>query len=246
MLGWLVLGGVLACSAPTKVRDAHEAASADATAQVQLLALVPGVWIHTSFKTLPQWGRVASNGLLVCRNGQGTLIDTAFTTEQTSQLLALADKQGCPVRALVVTHHHDDRMGGLPVIRAAGIATYARAQTVALAQVEGWSPTLLGDDDAIQPAGTKLQVYYPGAGHTVDNAVVWLPEHEVLFGGCLVRALDNRALGNLQDANVAVWPATIARVQARYGAARQVVPGHGAAGDAALLAHTATLAEAGK
>lgn len=250
---WVTLaaaGLLSACGAADRaavepVASASPAADS-AAEQVVLQALLPGVWVHTSFKTLPAWGRVPSNGLLICQSGQGTLVDTAFTPDQTSQLLEAARARGCPVQAAVLTHHHDDRMGGLPVLQAAGIPTLARAQTVQLANVPGWKPVLLADDAEVSPAGTRLHIYYPGAGHTLDNAVVWLPDQQVLFGGCLVRALDNRALGNLQDADVAAWPATIARVIARYGSAAHVVPGHGAPGDAGLLRHTAALAAVGK
>ena len=221
-------------------------ASPAAAEQIVLQPLVGEVWVHTSFKTLPAWGRVPSNGLLICKPGQGTLVDTAFTPEQTTQLLQAAEAKGCPVQAAVLTHHHDDRMAGLPVLQAAGIPTLVRPQTVQLAKVPDWKPILLTEDAVVTPAGTTLQVYYPGAGHTVDNAVVWLPDYQLLFGGCLVRALDNRALGNLQDADVAAWPATIARVLERYGKALYVVPGHGAPGDAALLRHTAELARVGR
>ena len=45
-----------------------------------------------------------------------------------------------------------------------------------------------------------IEVFFPGAGHTRDNLVVWLPEHRVLFGGCMVKSARGRTPGNLADA----------------------------------------------
>lgn len=60
-----------------------------------------------------------------------------------------------------------------------------------------------------------------------------------LFG--LIRA---RSLGNLDDADLASWPASALRVEARYPEAAIVVPSHGEPGDVTLLAQTVALARA--
>ena len=62
-------------------------------------------------------------------------------------------------------------------------------------------------------------MFYPGPAHSRDNVVVWLPESRVLFGTCAVRAAAANALGNVVDADVKEWPASIRRVLERYGAA---------------------------
>jgi hypothetical protein len=60
----------------------------------------------------------------------------------------------------------------------------------------------------------------------------------------MVRAANGETLGNVADADVAAWPASVGRVIARYGGAARVVPGHGAPGGVQLLTHTLALAEA--
>jgi metallo-beta-lactamase class B len=45
-------------------------------------------------------------------------------------------------------------------------------------------------DTTFNIAGVTLQAYYPGAGHTRDNIVVWVPQDKVLFGGCLIKSLE--------------------------------------------------------
>lgn len=90
----------------------------------------------------------------------------------------------------------------------------------------------------------KIEVFYPGAGHSLDNVVVYLPDRQLLFGGCLIRALESTDLGNVRDGDVQAWPQSVKRVQQRYPDARLVIPGHGQWGDPTLLQHTLTLLQA--
>jgi metallo-beta-lactamase class B len=82
---------------------------------------------------------------------------------------------------------------------------------------------------------------YFGAAHTVDNIVSWIPAESILFGGCMVRDLMTETLGNTEDADLAAWPSTIARVIAAYPGVHIVIPGHGAIGGSELLRHTQVL-----
>jgi metallo-beta-lactamase class B len=84
---------------------------------------------------------------------------------------------------------------------------------------------------------------FPGAGHTVDNIVVYEPRTRTLFGGCLIKSSTAVDLGNVADAKVPVWVPSVRSVQARYPQSVNCVPGHGTiAGDD--LAQTLKLAGA--
>ena len=91
-------------------------------------------------------------------------------------------------------------------------------------------------------AGETVEVFYPGAGHTADNLVVWLPKSNVLFGGCFIRSLETSSLGYAGEARIEEWPALVDNVLRRYPEAVTVVPGHGKSGDIGLLYHTRQLA----
>lgn len=86
-----------------------------------------------------------------------------------------------------------------------------------------------------------IEVFYPGEGHSPDNIVVWLPEYKVLFGGCLVKELDSKGLGNTTDANLEQWPISINKVLEKYPDAEVVIPGHGNWGGIELIEHTLEL-----
>lgn len=87
-----------------------------------------------------------------------------------------------------------------------------------------------------------IEVFYPGSGHTEDNIVVWLPKSNILFGGCFVKSIHSKNLGNIEDASIKIWPASIQKVINKYPDIKVVVPGHGKVGDTSLLKNTAKLA----
>ena len=80
-----------------------------------------------------------------------------------------------------------------------------------------------------------------GPGHTADNIVVWIPDQEILFGGCLVRSATSTQLGYTDEADLERWPRTIETLLEAYGDARWIVPGHGRPGGAELLRRTLEL-----
>lgn len=209
--------------------------------------LVPKVWVIASTSELEGFGRVSSNALLVAGPRESLLVDVPATEAQTRQLLDWAARTlKRPVRAVLCTHAHADRIGGLSAVHARGIDSYGLPLTQHLAagyHRQGPRRTL-GSDEALTLCGTPLQVLFPGAGHTPDNLVVWLPATRVLFGGCLVKEGASTGMGNLADADTGSWKQAVALVQTRYPAARWVVPGHGAPGGLDLLTHTRDLLEA--
>ncbi|MCG8482478.1 MAG: hypothetical protein MJA31_04145, partial [Clostridia bacterium] len=78
--------------------------------------------------------------------------------------------------------------------------------------------------------------------HSPDNLVIYFPQKRILFGGCMVKSLQSKNLGNTADADLDEWPKSIKRVLERYQEdADIVVPGHGKCGSIDLLSHTIEL-----
>jgi metallo-beta-lactamase class B VIM len=217
------------------------------TPDLEVRELRPGVWIHTSWQKLANGSRFPSNGLIVREGDSLLLIDTAWGEEHTERLLTwIEGTLRLPVARAIVTHWHDDRMGGAPALVRRGIPFVGHPRTREVAGEKGLPlPTAL--DGLAAPGGTvrvgSAEVFYPGPAHTSDNLMVWLPEAGVLFGGCEVRAAAS-GIGNLSDADVKSWPDSMRRAIERYGTAPVVVPGHGDPGGAELLRHTLELATA--
>lgn len=59
---------------------------------------------------------------------------------------------------------------------------------------------------------------------------MWLPQYNILAGGCLVKSADAKDLGNVADAYVNEWSTSIENVLKRYRNINLVVPGHGSRG----------------
>jgi len=218
-------------------------------APIQLEALADGVWMHTSWHDVPGYGLIASNGLVVEGDASVVVIDTAWTPDATEALFDWIDAQiGKPVDAVVITHAHSDRMGGLSVAHRRGAVSYATAATIEDAQMRGLSAINhqleTGTEGLLFLHGVALEIYFPGHAHTRDNIVVYEPRSGVLFGGCLVRAQDTQTLGNTADGSVENWANAADAVRHRFPDAAIVVPGHGDPGDLTLLSHTADLGRA--
>lgn len=239
---------LVGCASPQGLPDdvSRSASSLQLSHDLRLRQLGDGVWLHTSSKEMPGWGRVPSNGLVVLGHGGALLIDTPWTPAQTRLLVDWIDgAAGSRLVDVVVTHAHEDRTGGVSALPPTA-RIHALADTVELAAKYGrvFAAADLETYSTRQTAGIRFETFFPGAGHAPDNLVVWLPESHILFGGCFVKAGGATDLGNLSDAEPASWLAAIRRVQERFPEAAIVVPGHGPLGGPEILEHTATLIEA--
>ncbi len=86
-----------------------------------------------------------------------------------------------------------------------------------------------------------IELAYLGGGHTSDNIVVWIPSQKVLFGGCFVKSLDAKNLGNTKEADLDNYSKTLEAVLQKYRDAKIIVPGHGKPGNLQLIKHTIEL-----
>ncbi len=239
LCAWIALGTCCVAAETNRIK---------VTPDLQVTRLAEGVWLHTSWQVLPGGTRYPSNGLLVREGDALTLIDTAWGEQPTRDLLAwVARELNLPVSRTIVTHAHDDRMGGAPVLAERNIPMFSHPLTGPLAAKQGWPrPEPLA---TLREAGSvtnlgAVEVFSPGPAHTVGNLMVWIPRVKVLFGGCAVKELKSSNLGNVVEADIAAWPETLRRLQKRYGSqCDQVVPGHGEVGNAALLQHTLALCD---
>lgn len=219
------------------------------TPDLTVRPLAPGVLRHTSWRVLPDVGRFPSNGLVLLGPREAIVVDTAWGAELTEALFTHIERDlHRRITHLVVTHSHDDRIGGIREALRRHVAVHALTLTATRATADGLPPPTdpFERETAVDADGMRVEVFFPGAAHAPDNVVVWIPSQRILFGTCMVRSADARSLGNLADASVATWAASVRAVMARYPSPAIVVPGHGEPGDASLLTHTLDLVAAGR
>ena len=231
---YFVLISLLLCSALVKAEQG----------QVKVVQLAPNVYQHISYLKLEVWGLVPASGLIYVSGQDAYLIDTPWTQEGTEQLIEWLKEQKLNLKGAIVSHHHKDASGGLSYLHSLGVKTYAHGLTNELLTKLKREPANVSVDDSYTLLDGQLEIFYPGGGHAKDNVVVWLPEAKLMFGGCFVKSAKSRSLGNLEDAVVEEWSASIDKVLQRYKEADVVVPGHGKVGDLGLLTHTQSLVKA--
>jgi len=210
---------------------------------VEIRPLSPVTFVHQSTNL----DGVSSNGLVAVTDRGLLLVDTAWTDAQTESILRWGETRfERPWIGAVLTHDHEDRAGGLWALERRHIPVSALDLTVAKLVRRGVrNVTVLftARDGEIKDA-RGFEAFYPGPGHAVDNIVIHLsPEHfgSVLYGGCLIKAMEAKTLGFTGDADLAAWPAAVRRVRAKFSD-QKIVPGHGAVDEAgAAYQHTLDL-----
>lgn len=170
------------------------------------------------------------------------MVDTPWTEAQTQELLDMSrERFGVQVRLAVITHAHEDRLGGSAALLAGNVPAFYTERTARLAQKQGYQllePRLAPHSAVFRIGGVEMEVYFPGEGHTTDNMTVWFPGERALFAGCLVKSVSSAGIGNVAEANLGEWPNTLDRLLAKYAEAVTVIPGHGEWGGLNLIAHT--------
>jgi glyoxylase-like metal-dependent hydrolase (beta-lactamase superfamily II) len=225
---------------------AQAAPNEESVPKLSIAPLADNVYLHQSFQRVKVFGLVSANGLVVMNEGKAFIVDTPWSESDTAALVDWIKEQGYQLVGSVSTHSHEDRTAGIGWLNAHSIPTFASELTNQMLK-ESNKP--LASNPFVLPLASlfdgQLEAFYPGGGHALDNVVVWLPQSNILFGGCLVRSLDSTSLGYTGEAVLTEWPTSAVKVLAKYPDVELVVPGHGKSGDKQLLIHTKALAESG-
>ena len=216
---------------------------------IQLYKIHDSVYLHLTWDTLGNFGRFSSNGIVLIKNGEALMIDTPMDNAKTEILVNfIKDTLNANVKVLLIGHYHDDCLGGLKHLQDLKVESIANIRTAAKFKELGLPmPSVTFDKShELNFNGVTIVCDYFGGGHTPDNITIWIPSRKILFGGCLVKSLDSRNLGNIEDAVISDWAETVSNLKESYQSALIVVPGHGRIGGAELLTHTIELATAAK
>ncbi len=170
------------------------------------------------------------------------LVDTRADRVEGKDLLEDVRRlSATPVVAVVNTHWHFDHVGGnLAVlaefpdvevtchVEAARELSEAQAGPMAEQLADVAAPTSTFSSVRVIDLGDRLvEVVHPGRGHTAGDAVLRIPDADVVLAGDLVEESGPPAYGD--DCFPLEWPGSLDMVLQLIGPATTVVPGHGAA-----------------
>lgn len=209
--------------------------------------------------------------LVQCAPRDFVWVDTALTDDATRQVHQwLKQRYRDPNVLQINTGFHNDNLAGNGYLIKEGVPCYGSDLTPQLIK-ERWPETVkmclpyyeragepyrqgfleplappnklypLKEGFRLQVGQESVEVYFPGASHTLDNVVVYFEKKQILYGGCMIKAAQAQTPGFTGDADMEAWPGSVRKVLERYPDARLVVPGHGHWGDHTLTRHTIKL-----
>lgn len=202
------------------------------------------VFIHISYIETNDFGKVACNGMVYFNEDEAIVFDTPIDNNSSKELINwIEKKQKKKVIAVVVTHFHNDCLGGLQQFHDNGTKSYANNATIKLVKQDNKKALPehgFENKIEIKVGATSVFAQFFGEGHTVDNIVGYIPDEKTLFGGCLIKSVKANK-GNLEDANTAEWSETVEKIKKEIPDLKIVIPGHGKYGDTELLDYTVQL-----
>lgn len=213
----------------------------DSPPKLLITPLVGNFYVFTTYNPA---GDFSANGMYILTPEGVVMIDMPWDTTQTVPLLdSISRRHSAKVILSLSTHFHNDRTGGIDILRNRGIRTFCSAATLELAREhhEHLAEYIFTGDTTFTIGGVKFSTYFPGAGHTTDNIVVWFPDYKILYGGCFIKSIEAQGLGYTADADVHSWPLAIRKVIQRYPKPSYIIPGHGVWSDTRALQHTLKL-----
>lgn len=195
---------------------------------ILITPLSKNCYIYTTYHNYK--GSVASaNGLYVLTTNGVILIDSPWDTTQFQPLLdSIQARHHMPVVFCLATHSHEDRSAGLEFYSQKNIKTYTSTLTDSLSKINHYKRAQFHfvKDTTFTIGQTVFQIFYPGAGHTIDNVVVWFPAEKILYGGCLIKSVEATDLGYIKEANLQAWPQTLKNLQQKFPQPKFIIPGH--------------------
>jgi len=199
------------------------------------------VYQHTSYLD----ANTPCNGMLIIYGNKAVVFDTTVDDESSSQLIDwITTAMKSEIIAVIPTHYHIDNLGGLNEFHSRGINSYTNDKTIQIAAEKnlpvprhgfnGYMELKIGDE--------KVYSEFLGEGHTPDNIIGYFPLENIMFGGCLIKAL-NDGKGNITEANIEEWPQTVKNVKLRYPNTEKIIIGHGEIGGMEIIDYTIRLFE---
>ncbi len=213
-------------------------------AKLKISRLTGDFYIYTTYNTY-NGSQIPANGMYLVTDNGVVMFDTPWDTTQFQPLLdSIKFRHNKSVVMCFATHWHSDKTAGLEYYREKGIKTYTTALTDELSKKNNMKRAeyLMATDTIFNVGQYSFETYYPGPGHTADNIVIWFTREKILYGGCLIKGVDDKNLGYLGDANVEEYAPTLKRVRAKCRKPNFIIIAHSDWKDINSLKHSLMMA----
>jgi glyoxylase-like metal-dependent hydrolase (beta-lactamase superfamily II) len=151
----------------------------------------------------------------------------------TAEALAKFTKERAGSKPIIVvnTHYHSDHTGGNKYYQGSRIyiGGYTKEFILTNVKAENRPTDFVGDSLIITLGGETIHLYNLGQAHTLNDLVVYLEKHNMLFTGDLVFDRINPVLKKESEANIQKWIGVLDVILKRWPGA-VIVPGHGKIG----------------
>ena len=218
--------------------DAFASAGDLAEKQISFTEIGEGLWAFTA-EGDPNTGVVIGDESVMIIEAQATPRLARLVIEKVRGVTDL------PISHLVLTHYHAVRVLGASAYGAREIvmSETARAMVAERGQEDWdsefdrfprlfqgheeipgltWPTTTFSDRMTVYLGTRRVDVMHLGRAHTAGDAVVWVPDQEVMFTGDVV---EYRSACYCGDGHFGDWPGTLERIGAY--APRSIAPGRG-------------------
>jgi metallo-beta-lactamase class B len=213
--------------------------------KLKITPLIGNFYIYTTYNIYEQ-SQIPANGMYLVTSNGVVMFDTPWDTTQFQPLLdSIQLKHNKKVVLCFATHWHSDKTAGLEYYRQQGIKTYTTALTDELSKKNDKKRAefLMTTDTVFHAGQYSFETYYPGEGHTADNIVIWFKKEKILYGGCLIKGVDDQTLGYLGDANVTAYASTLKKVRQKFRDPKFIIIAHSDWKNINSLKHSIRMAE---
>lgn len=213
--------------------------------QAEVKELAPGVYFREGDITKG----LCNNGWIIFED-YVLVIDANFPQGAEQVLADIRKRTSKPIRFVFDTHYHADHSFGNVLYTQKGAVAVANEHCLLELHKKGlvtWrslrdsrpdlrnrllkNPSLVFPEKLVlKDSKTEVDLLHFGPGHTLGDAVAYLPKEKILFTGDLCV---NGPYNYLGDADTAHWIQVLKRLEQRD--VRVVAPGHGPLGTSSLL-----------